>query len=45
MKCLFCLNDNPTTVFSDEHVFPEAIGGLSILKNQSEQKSVILVYE
>lgn len=33
MKCIFCCKVKPGTGFSDEHVFPEAIGGRLILKN------------
>ena len=33
MKCILCCEEKPVTKFSDEHVFPDAIGGKLILKN------------
>ena len=31
--CILCCENKPVTMFSDEHVFPEAIGGKLILKD------------
>lgn len=32
--CIFCGNKNETTEYADEHVFPDAIGGLLVLKGK-----------
>ena len=33
MKCIFCKEEKSADQFSDEHVFPEAIGGSFIIRN------------
>jgi hypothetical protein len=32
MRCIFCLNPDPPSGFSDEHVFPEAVGGTLVVR-------------
>jgi hypothetical protein len=31
MRCIFCLSSEPATGFTDEHVFPEAVGGTLVV--------------
>jgi hypothetical protein len=33
MRCIFCLEANPESGFTDEHVFPEAIGGKFVIRS------------
>jgi hypothetical protein len=33
VRCIFCLERNPPSGFSDEHVFPEALGGTVVIRN------------
>lgn len=33
MRCLFCLEADPLTGFTEEHVFPEAVGGTVITRS------------
>lgn len=33
MKCIICKNEKPIEVFTDEHVFPDSIGGTLIIKS------------
>lgn len=33
MRCLFCLSSDPPSGFSDEHVFPEAVGGSLLIRS------------
>src|SRR5882724_408500 len=37
MKCILCLVDKNNSEFSDEHVFPEAIGGTLRIKTVCKQ--------
>jgi hypothetical protein len=32
MRCIFCLNPAPTTGFTDEHLFPDAVGGTLVAR-------------
>lgn len=32
MRCIFCLNPDPPSGFTDEHVFPEAVGGTVVIR-------------
>jgi hypothetical protein len=32
-RCVLCLRELPTAEQTDEHVFPEAIGGVVVLKD------------
>jgi hypothetical protein len=33
MRCIFCLDLEPPSGFTDEHVFPDAVGGTLIVRN------------
>jgi len=33
MRCIFCLDEKPGLLFTDEHVFPKAIGGRFVIRN------------
>ncbi|MFZ5894770.1 MAG: HNH endonuclease [Myxococcota bacterium] len=33
MRCIFCLQDDPPSGFTDEHVFPEAVGGTVVIRS------------